>query len=680
MAAVHSEVPIRAALVFQAVQLGQHLRQALSDAGINVVQESQANQLSASGFSDALDVFVVNLDPELEDHLDDISDLLDRYARPVIFNDGPASAGLAGWDQARWARHLASKIRGEIDAHPPRPKDAAFIPAPAKPAAAPKRAPIPAPVSAAVPAPAAAPAAARSPALPNTLEIPRPAVLASGDVQIADPGDLSIESLDDVGFALFDEKMPSTDALSVPSLAEQMPVAENVDALDAEFSWAADSTITESDSALADTNFDFDTSFFDAPDANAAPAQTLAPLQDVAPSAPAVADAMPASAPAELESLSWSLEPLDDEPLAPAPAPISGRAKYDAKDPTIAPVSMSIDLPQMPAAPPPMKDEALTDLSDIDFFADDFAAAADTPASAPAPATAPTQTHSGHKIAKNSEFDQLFADLDDMSFDATSPVVPESSAAARTSFDTDFDFDMDVEVPVADAHASAPLAAPSEPDFDSIFADQGSSIAAATPVASATSAQADGLQRVYVLGASIGGPEAVKSFLAKLKPNVPGALILAQHMGAEFLELMAAQLAKSSSIPVKLAVAGMPLKAAEVVVVPVNKRLVIDGAGLIVFEELQGESPYSPSIDQVMMDMSNRFGDRCVGIIFSGMASDAIDGSNYIVQRGGRVWVQDPATCVISSMIDGAQAAGVVSYVGAPEQLADRVLEDLGLR
>ena len=191
--------------------------------------------------------------------------------------------------------------------------------------------------------------------------------------------------------------------------------------------------------------------------------------------------------------------------------------------------------------------------------------------------------------------------------------------------------------------------------------------------------QGIGPDRVFVLGASIGGPEAVRSFLSKLKPKTPAAFVLAQHMGAEFLELMTSQLAKASALPVRLAKPGEKFSAGEIVVVPVNQRFVIDDSSHIQFAALPTESPYSPSIDQVMMDMADRFGSRCTGIIFSGMASDAIEGAKYLASRGAKVWVQDPATCVISSMIDGAQAAGVVSFVGAPEQLADHVLDDLGV-
>ena len=170
----------------------------------------------------------------------------------------------------------------------------------------------------------------------------------------------------------------------------------------------------------------------------------------------------------------------------------------------------------------------------------------------------------------------------------------------------------------------------------------------------------------------------MRSFLSKLKPKLPAAFVLAQHMGAEFLELMTSQLAKASSMPVRLAKPGEVFAAGEIVVVPVNQRFLVDQQSVIQFAPLPTESPYSPSIDQVMIDMADRFGQRCTGIIFSGMASDAIEGAKYLASRGAKVWVQDPATCVISSMIDGAQAAGVVSFVGAPEQLADHVLDELG--
>ena len=664
---------IRAALVFQAVQLGQHLRIALAEAGIDVVAESQAKTLATSGFDATLDVFVVNLDPELEDHLDEISDLLDRYERPVIFNDGAASSGLAGWDQARWARHLASKIRGELDSHPPRPIDATYIPEQPKPKVK------PAPITPIAPPAQVERAAVTTPSKPlaATMELPKfelPAQVAS-----------DFGAVPDVLFADFE----------LPELPNK--VAESSEIKDTDFGWDELDALTP-DPIVAINPPSVEADFFDLPDfelalepeiasadefetllqsqKNDADAKPIAPNSGyIAPIASAVLAVEIAVENLKSAPMVWSLEPLDSEDFSAPIVPITGKASFSAKD-VVAPISTAKPEPKSSVKPASVPD-VLDELADLDFFAEiDASPSAALPNGTNSSNATPAAPQSSQSL------DQLFADLDDISFDTSEPLSSSSATAGlseSTSFVDDFDFDMDVEalIPLrsnalqsnpADSHANDIA------DLDGLFTPSESS-----NLRAASSSNADPA-KVYVLGASIGGPEAVKTFLSKLKPGISAAFVLAQHMGAEFLELMAGQLSKSSALPVKLAQEGVLLRESEVVVVPVNKRFMVDAAGNVEFQENFDESPYSPSIDQVMSDMSDRFGNRCVGIIFSGMASDAIEGSKIIASRGGKVWVQDPATCVISSMIDGAQAAGVVSYVGAPEQLADHVLEDLGVR
>jgi two-component system chemotaxis response regulator CheB/chemosensory pili system protein ChpB (putative protein-glutamate methylesterase) len=46
----------------------------------------------------------------------------------VVFDDLSVSAGLAGWDRARWLRHLRAKILGVEETGPPRPAGASPIP------------------------------------------------------------------------------------------------------------------------------------------------------------------------------------------------------------------------------------------------------------------------------------------------------------------------------------------------------------------------------------------------------------------------------------------------------------------------------------------------------------------------------------------------------------------------
>jgi hypothetical protein len=686
---------VRAGLVYQAVGLNDHLKVALSEAGVNVVVETLANALSLDAIRAALvDVFVVNLDPELEDHLDELTDMLDKMRCPVIFNDGAASSSLGGWDQARWARHLAAKIKGELDSTPPRPSDAGYIPVP-----------IAVPVVK-TPAPVVK-HDAKQPSLPPVAAAP--IVLAAAPVVFATaPAVVAQAPADNFGELDFD-----FDALVDAAKADapmQFAAAED-DGMEGFDASAFDLPTTNNDGAFnqADELSDLDALF----------AETSPTAQSDLPqitNTTLATDILPASL--DATPLSWSLEPLDGE--APF-VPPTGRAVFGAKD--VPPVVMPKPTTASAAAAAPIA-APKAELEDFDSFlsslaATDSAAEADNapPSSASSQVGAITKQlpavtlpvavtpekvtpevkpenfpvglfAKANKLSQidTSEFDALFSDLNDLT-----PVVMSSDAEfspQATGFDASFDdsgldFDMDFEVGAPSS--SAPSSVASDDDFadlDSLFADP-PAVAdvprAEAGVKSPVSPVQTGPERVFVLGASIGGPEAVRTFLSKLKPKTPAAFILAQHMGAEFLELMTSQLAKASALPVRLAKPGESFAAGEIVVVPVSQRFMVDNASVIQFSALPTESPYSPSIDQVMIDMADRFGARCTGIIFSGMASDAIEGAKYLAARGAKVWVQDPATCVISSMIDGAQAAGVVSFVGAPEQLADHVLDDLGM-
>ena len=126
-----SNTNVAVALLYETQELGRHLRDALTSLGTPIVYEAAPANLDLVALENSgARVVVVNLDPDVEAHLDDVYGLLedDRYS--VVFNDAQASSSLSGWDQARWSRHLAAKILGEADIDPPRPVGAEAVPAP----------------------------------------------------------------------------------------------------------------------------------------------------------------------------------------------------------------------------------------------------------------------------------------------------------------------------------------------------------------------------------------------------------------------------------------------------------------------------------------------------------------------------------------------------------------------
>lgn len=186
-------------------------------------------------------------------------------------------------------------------------------------------------------------------------------------------------------------------------------------------------------------------------------------------------------------------------------------------------------------------------------------------------------------------------------------------------------------------------------------------------------------RQVWVLGASIGGPQALKIFLSAIPEELPAAFVVAQHIGAGFAELLAEQLNAISPFQVLIARPGHLLRHRQVVLAPVEEQLGIDAQGqLVTSPAVEGSGLYRPSIDAVMAQVAQRYGARAGAIIFSGMGDDGVKGSRAIIEHGGAVWAQDGPSCMISSMPDNTRKAVPVSFNGTPEALAKRLALHFG--
>lgn len=185
-------------------------------------------------------------------------------------------------------------------------------------------------------------------------------------------------------------------------------------------------------------------------------------------------------------------------------------------------------------------------------------------------------------------------------------------------------------------------------------------------------------RNVWVLGASLGGPDALKRFLRALPADIPVAFIVAQHLGANFVNLLAQQLDRICKFNVMAPREGYLLQHQDVIVAPVEEHLRVNPIGNIELDALTEVTNYSPSIDLVIRDVADRFGKLAGSIIFSGMGDDGKLGCQYLLTKGGQVWVQTSESCVVSSMPDNVKRICQPQFVGNPEQLAKQLVKHLG--
>jgi len=181
-------------------------------------------------------------------------------------------------------------------------------------------------------------------------------------------------------------------------------------------------------------------------------------------------------------------------------------------------------------------------------------------------------------------------------------------------------------------------------------------------------------KNVWVLGASLGGPDAVKRFLAEIPKDLPVAFIVAQHLGENFVSLLAEQLDRYTEFTVTVAKEGHVIRHNEVLVVPTDERLIINPIGAIELKKKTEQAKYTPSIDNTINDVALRYKNNSGAIIFSGMCDDGVQGCESLITKGGQVWIQDPDSCVISAMPESVAKKVSVTYSGTPEMLAEQLV------
>ncbi|MCH8542168.1 MAG: chemotaxis protein CheB [Alcanivorax sp.] len=182
-------------------------------------------------------------------------------------------------------------------------------------------------------------------------------------------------------------------------------------------------------------------------------------------------------------------------------------------------------------------------------------------------------------------------------------------------------------------------------------------------------------EQVWVLGASLGGPAAVKQFLDCLPPELPVAFFLAQHIDGGFLDTLAKVLCRDNGFHCDVGRDGMALQAGQVLLAPVDYEVTFTGSGQLCSSGKPWEGPYSPSIDQAIQNVSMAFGARAGAILFSGMGNDGAIAAPAMAATGAPVWAQSADSCAVSSQPDASRDTGCVSYSGDPEQLARQLVE-----
>jgi two-component system chemotaxis response regulator CheB len=179
--------------------------------------------------------------------------------------------------------------------------------------------------------------------------------------------------------------------------------------------------------------------------------------------------------------------------------------------------------------------------------------------------------------------------------------------------------------------------------------------------------------RIVAIASSTGGPNALAEVLTGLPSDFSLPIVIAQHMPPIFTAALADRLQRESGRPCSEGRSGESILDGHVYVAPGDHHMTVMTAERQPVIRLDQGPPVNycrPAADPLFRSVAAIYGPCALALVLTGMGEDGLRGSREIVERGGRVVVQDQATSVVWGMPGAVCNAGLATAVVAVGKIA----------
>ncbi|MCQ3828384.1 chemotaxis response regulator protein-glutamate methylesterase [Microbulbifer elongatus] len=183
-------------------------------------------------------------------------------------------------------------------------------------------------------------------------------------------------------------------------------------------------------------------------------------------------------------------------------------------------------------------------------------------------------------------------------------------------------------------------------------------------------------EKLMIIGASTGGPEAIRRVLEPLPANSP-AILIAQHMPSGFTRSFAERLNRLCRIQVKEAVHGERVLPGHAYIAPGDQHLRLGRSGanyLVVLDAGPAVNRHRPSVDVLFESAAELAGRNAIGALLTGMGRDGAAGLLAMRKAGAATLAQDESTSLVFGMPREAIAIGAAQNVVTLDRVAEQML------
>lgn len=164
------------------------------------------------------------------------------------------------------------------------------------------------------------------------------------------------------------------------------------------------------------------------------------------------------------------------------------------------------------------------------------------------------------------------------------------------------------------------------------------------------------------IGASAGGLEAFRHFLAAVQPGSGMAFILVQHLDPSHESLLVELLTPETALSVQQAVDGMLIEPEHLYVIPPGRALAVRG-GILRLSRPEARHGARLPFDFLLHSLAVELGARAMAVVLSGTGADGSLGALAVRAAGGYVVAQEPSEAGFDGMPRSTISAGGADVV-----------------
>jgi two-component system chemotaxis response regulator CheB len=188
-------------------------------------------------------------------------------------------------------------------------------------------------------------------------------------------------------------------------------------------------------------------------------------------------------------------------------------------------------------------------------------------------------------------------------------------------------------------------------------------------------------KKIIAIGASSGGPHALRYLLPRIPADVDAPILIVQHMMESFTPTFVRWLDEICDMEVKEARDGDLAIPGKILVAPGGYHMTVhktDVGAQIVLESGDPVSGHKPSVDVLFHSVAKEYGLQGIGLIMTGMGSDGAQGIGEIRSAGGHTLAQDRESCSVYGMPRVAIEKGFIDTVLALKEMPEYLISVVG--